>query len=132
MFRIIQGPPGAGKTYYAVNYLRKFTQYDKLYDTMILDSSVLLVTNIDEIKVYHLSVDEFREMDLIDPEKLKTYIRENNYKRVVYIHDEAQRVYGGIRDNKEFFFLEYSRPRHRRFSHRSICFCFAPKTNRNS
>jgi len=109
MFRIIQGPLGAGKTYYAVNYLKKFTEYDRLYDSMILDSSVLLVTNIDEIKVHHLSIDEFRERNLIEPEKLKEYIRENNYKRVIYIHDEAQRTYGGIRDNKEFFFLEYSR-----------------------
>lgn len=109
MFRIIQGPPGSGKTFYAVNYLKKFTEYDKLYDSMILDSSVLLVTNIDEIKVHHMSIDEFRERDFIDPDTLKEYLKNNNYKRVVYIHDEAQKTYGGMKDNKEFFFLEYSR-----------------------
>lgn len=109
MFRIVQGPPGAGKTYYAVNYLKKFTEYDKLYNVMNLDSEVLLVTNIDEIKVYHLTIEEFRTQGLIDPAKLKEYMRKNNYKRVIYIHDEAQRVYGGMKDNAEFFFFEYSR-----------------------
>jgi len=109
MFRIIQGAPGSGKTFYAVNYLKKFTKYDKLYETMNLDSDVLLVTNIDEVKVQHMKVDEFRGLDLIEPETCRNYMRTHNYRRVVYIHDEAQRTFGGIKDNREFFFFEYHR-----------------------
>ena len=109
MFRILKGPLGSGKTYYCVKYLREFTKYNKLYDTMFLDPEVLLVSNIDEIKIPHMEIKEFRELDLIDPEKLRTFMKDNRYKRVIYIHDEAQRIYAGLKENREFFFLEYSR-----------------------
>ncbi len=109
MFRIVQGAPGSGKTYYAVNYLKKFAKYEKLYNVMLLDPDVLLVTNIEDVRVQHLTIEEFRQEDLINPDKLRAYLRANNYKRVIYIHDEAQRTFGGIRENKEFFFFEYSR-----------------------
>lgn len=109
MFRIIQGAPGSGKSFYAVNYLKKFCTYDKLYDIMLLNSDVLLVTNIDDVKVQHMTINDFREKDLINPEILKEYLNSHNYKRVIYIHDEAQKILGGIRDNREFFFFEYHR-----------------------
>lgn len=109
MFRIISGNPGSGKSFYAVNYLKKFAKYDALYNVMLLDPHVLLVTNLDDVCVQHMLVDDFRSQDLINPDKLKKYMEDHQYKRVVYIHDEASKILGGIRDNREFFFFEYHR-----------------------
>lgn len=109
MFRIVTGVLGAGKTFYAVNYLKKFCKYDKLYNTMILDSDVLLVTNITDIKVSHLTYDEFRELGLMDIDECKRYVMKFRYRRIIIIIDEAQRYFANLRDAKEFFFFEYSR-----------------------
>lgn len=109
MIRVVTGNLGSGKTYYCVNYLRTFATYMPLYEHMVLDPSVLLVTNIDSVKVQHASYDDFRAAGLMDVERLKKYIEEKGYKRVVVIIDECQRYFAGLKDPQEFFFFEYSR-----------------------
>lgn len=109
MFRIITGSPGSGKSFYAVNYLKNFVTHDRLYDEMLLDKSVLLITNIDEIKVSHMHVDEFFKLDLFDQDRFKKYLNHYSYKRAVMIVDEAQHYFSGCKDEKKIFFFEYHR-----------------------
>lgn len=109
MLRIILGVPGSGKTYYAVNYLRQFIKYDKLYQTLLLDPSVMLVTNIEEIKVPHIKWEDYLESGMLNIDKTRQYMKENQYKRGVFIVDEAQRSLSGLKDNERYFFFEYHR-----------------------
>jgi zona occludens toxin (predicted ATPase) len=109
MIRIISGNPGSGKSYYAVNYLRKFCKFDKVYQTMNLEPYVLLITNIDEIKVPHISWDDFVKKDLFNIDHLRDYIELNHYRKVIIIIDECQRYFGNLRENEKFFFFEYHR-----------------------
>lgn len=81
MFRIITGKPGSGKSFYAVNYVKRYTRYDKLYNTMHMDHDVLLVTNIDNISVPHMHTNEFYEKNLLNIDNIREYLKQNNYKR---------------------------------------------------
>lgn len=109
MFRIITGIPGSGKSYYAVNYLRKFVEYDKLYDSMTMDKDILVVSNIENLKVQHMKIEEFSELGLFNLENYKKHMFEYRFKRMIFIIDEAQRIFSNIRDNELFYFFEYHR-----------------------
>lgn len=109
MLRIILGVPGSGKSYYAVNYLKQFIKYDKLYQTLLLDPSVMLVTNIEGIKVPHIKWEDYLESGMLNIDKTRQYMKENQYKRGVFIVDEAQRSLSGLKDNERYFFFEYHR-----------------------
>jgi zona occludens toxin (predicted ATPase) len=109
MYRIIIGVPGSGKTYYAVNYLKKFITYDKLYNTLILDKDVLLITNIDDIKVQHIKYEDWEEAGCMKIENARKYLNDRKFKRAVMIIDEAQRFFSNMKDNEKFFFFEYHR-----------------------
>lgn len=109
MFRVITGVPGSGKTFYAVNYLKKFVQYDKLYDTMIMNSDVLLVTNIENIKIKHVKFEDYRDAGLMTIEATRKYMKENNYKRLIMIIDEGQRYFSQKQSDEMYFFFEYHR-----------------------
>ena len=109
MLRIIEGNPGSGKSYYAVNYLRKFCIYEKLYQQMNLNPDVLLVTNVDDIKVPHKTWLQFENEGLFDIKNLQAYIDNHNYRKIIIIIDECQNHFGGLKDNNKFFFFEYHR-----------------------
>lgn len=58
MIQLIEAPPRSGKSYYAVNYLCKFTEYDGLYNEYVLKSDVLIISNIEGLKIRHWKLDE--------------------------------------------------------------------------
>ena len=53
MIQLIEAPPRSGKTYFFVNYLLKFCKFDKLYNEYVLDSNVLIITNVRGLKIRH-------------------------------------------------------------------------------
>nr|WP_320116224.1 zonular occludens toxin domain-containing protein [uncultured Desulfuromonas sp.] len=53
MIQMLFAEPRSGKTYYMVNYLLKFCEYDRLYREYILNSDVLVISNIKGLKVPH-------------------------------------------------------------------------------
>lgn len=57
MIQLIEAPPRSGKSYFAVHYLIKFTSYDSLYNEYILDSKVLIISNIEGLKIRHWNLD---------------------------------------------------------------------------
>jgi hypothetical protein len=109
MITVIKGNLGSGKSYFAVKYLTRFVKWDKLYEVLDLDYNVLLVTNLDDIKVNHITWEEFFNQGLTNQEKLKEFIYKNGYKKIIVIIDESQKYFSGIKDPELFFFFEYSR-----------------------
>lgn len=109
MFRIVDGAPGSGKTYYGVNYLKKYCQFDKLYQTIDLQHDVMLITNIDDIKIPHISFDDFLSSGFINYEKCKNFMIERGYKHGIFLIDEAQKYFSNLRDNDIFYFFEAHR-----------------------
>ena len=74
-----------------------------------MNDEVLLITNIDDIKVRHITVDKFFEYRLYIVDNMREYLKQYRYKRAIIIVDEAQKYFSGIRDNDLFFFFEYHR-----------------------
>jgi hypothetical protein len=109
MIRVVKGTLGSGKSYYCVRYLTKYVTYDKLYESLILDYHVLLVTNLDGIKVNHITWEAFASEGLTNQERLQAFLARTGYRKIIVIIDEAQRYFSGMKDPEQFFFFEYSR-----------------------
>ena len=109
MFRIITGNPGSGKSFYGVNYLFKFIQFDPIYKSLILDKDVLLITNIENIQVTHVSFQKWFDAGMLNYEKCKEYMLERNFKRAIMIVDESQNYFNGLKEQEIFYFFEMHR-----------------------
>jgi len=113
--RIITGVPGSGKSFYAVKHLRdNYFEYDKKQDHWTAKKGVTVITNIDELKLKHLNLDEilsdnnltikgFFNVDY--QEKIK-----KKYPKVVYFLDECQKYFPRkFYDEKVFYYFQYHR-----------------------
>lgn len=116
--RIIEGPPGSGKTYYAVRHLAH-TYFEKQEDGRYeLIKPCTLITNIDDFQPEHVSLqDAIQAAGSANIFFTEPYQREftNRFEsQIIYIIDEAQRLFRkGTRVDKElsevFFYFEYHR-----------------------
>lgn len=109
MLRLITGNPGSGKTYYAMQYLKKYCDYDKHLNLFCLNPDVLIITNIEGVKINHVSFDEIYEQGLINYDKFREYAQSKGYKKIILIVDECQRYFANLKDNEQFYFFEYHR-----------------------
>lgn len=114
MIRIVQGNPGSGKSYYAVNYLSKYTKYDALYQEHVLNDGVLVITNIEGLRIKHLNL-----FDLIERYGVEKFFTVENFERIqekyrvnhiVIVIDEAQKIFDSkFYDKDVFYFFQYHR-----------------------
>lgn len=117
MIHIVEGVPGSGKSYYAVNYLiQNFFDYDSFYNEYKEkeNKNVLVITNIEDLKVKHLNLDI-----LLDRFTLEKFFTVDNFERIqkqyrvkniIVIIDEAQRYFDRKFYNKDvFYFFQYHR-----------------------
>lgn len=114
MIRIIQGNPGSGKSYYAVNYLSKFGKYEQLYDDFIVDAGVLIITNIEGFRVKHLDlhelIDRFTVEKFFTVDNFEKIIEKYKARHVIVIIDEAQKIFDSKYYDKDvFYFFQYHR-----------------------
>lgn len=115
MQRIVDGPLGSGKSYYAVNYILKFVQYDKLYDTYVIPSHFLVISNLDKLRVPHLDLDEQIKKygglsGFFSVENFERIQQKMQVKHIVLVIDEAQKYFDvKYFDKTVMFFFEYSR-----------------------
>ena len=58
--RIIDGNPGCGKTYYLVKFLRD-NYYDKTSNGYVAKTGYTVISNIDDLKLPHLNLNELVE-----------------------------------------------------------------------
>lgn len=109
MLRLITGNPGSGKSYYAMQYLMKYCNYDKHLNTFHLQTDTLLITNIEGIKVNYIHIEELFNNNLLNYDRFKDWIDKKGYKKVVIIIDECQRYLANLKDNEQYYFFEYHR-----------------------
>jgi hypothetical protein len=110
MIHVITGVPGSGKSYWAVNYL--YTKYcDDNNGHIDTSLDVKIISNVDELKIHHDSLDLLLENHRIDQiinndafKKLK-----EKYKRVIFLIDEAQRYLTKENYESMQFAFEYHR-----------------------
>lgn len=58
MIRIVQGPIRSGKTFYAVDYLGEYCKYNELYDDYKINDDVLIISNIEGLRLKHWDLDK--------------------------------------------------------------------------
>jgi len=114
MIRIVQGNPGSGKSYYAVNYLSKFCKYDALYKDHLLNESTLVISNLEGLKIKHIDLEaELLKMPLEEfftIENFEKLIKWWKCKHIVLIVDEAQKFFDSkFYDKGVFYFFQYHR-----------------------
>src|SRR5579875_3167427 len=93
MIQILEGVPGSGKTYYAVNYaLKNYSEYDTFSRIYTLKENHIIITNIEGLKINHLSLEK-----VISDKQVEGFFSQENlkllrtkYQKVLFIIDEAQ------------------------------------------
>jgi zonular occludens toxin Zot len=112
MIQLIEAPPRSGKSYFAVNYLCKFTKYDALYNEYILDGSVLIISNIEGLRINHWQLDEClktRSMEeFFSIANFERIMEKTGKTRVILCIDECHRLFpAGFTDNNIYDFFAY-------------------------
>jgi len=115
MLRIVEGVPGSGKTYYAVKYLLdNFVKYDDFFDEYIVRDDVLVISNIENLKIKHLNLDtlvqRFSLEKFFTVENIEKVQKQYRVKNIVFLIDEAQRYFHRRFFHKDvFYFFQYHR-----------------------
>ena len=78
MIQLIEAPPRSGKTYYFVNYLSRFWDFDALYNEYILDSSVLVISNVEGLKVRH-----WKYPDCLKGRSVEEFFTIENFEKIM-------------------------------------------------
>jgi len=113
MIRIFEGVPGSGKTYAMVHYLRRFAEWDDFYKEWILKDGVLIISNIEGLRIPHLDfgklVDELGLKGVFSEDFIKS-LWDKGYTKIIFAIDEAQRYFDRRYFDKEvFYFFQYHR-----------------------
>jgi hypothetical protein len=112
---IIEGKPGSGKTYYSVNHLlRKYYSFDNCIDEYVPKADILIISNIDNLQVDHTDFENLLEKskleDVFNIEKVSKLRRENKYRSIVFVIDDAQKwFHTKFYDKDVFYFFQYHR-----------------------
>ena len=114
MIRIVQGNPGSGKSYYAVNYLSKYCTYDALYKDHKLNDGVLIISNLEGLKLKHLDFDELVQRFTLEKfltiENFEKIIEKYKARHIILIIDESQKYLDSkFYDKDVFYFFQYHR-----------------------
>jgi len=114
MEHLVEGPVGSGKTYYAVNYICKFSEYDTFYKEWNLRQDTLVVSNIDKLKIHHLDLTECIKKYSLEKfftiENFEKIREKYRVKHIILIIDETQNIFDFRYHNKDvMFFFEYAR-----------------------
>lgn len=119
MIRIVQGPPGSGKSYYMCAYLKNFTKYDEFYDEFILKDDVLIISNISGLRVKHLNledcIDRYTVEKFFTVENFEEIQKKYRAKSIILLIDETQRIFDSAfyanspQAKKVLYFFQYHR-----------------------
>jgi hypothetical protein len=112
---MITGKPGAGKTYLAVHHLvENYFKFDKDTESFHPTKDVTIITNIEDLKLPHLNVDDVLKKSgkTIEQFMARDYQEKLTEKKgpIVYLFDEAQRYFRAKFYNTAVFdYFEYHR-----------------------
>lgn len=109
MQTIVEGNPGSGKSFFAVKYLLKYCEYDAMFMEYILRSDVLIISNIENLKIKHLSLDEllkrYNVEEFFTVENFEKIQKQYKVKNIILCIDEAQKIFDSKFFNKDVFYL---------------------------
>lgn len=110
--RIIDGKPGSGKSFYAVNHLLK-NYYKEDREIFIPDKEITLISNIDGLKLKHIDLktiaSQYGGYDVFFSHKTQEQLKEK-YGNIIYVIDEAQKLFRkNYKNDDVFFWFEYHR-----------------------
>lgn len=117
--RLITGLPGCGKTFLAVKHIRDtYAVYDKKLDEWKVKEGHTIITNIESLKLDHISLIDAIKSSKLPVSKFFTDEYQEKvsakYDGIVYVIDEAQRYFDKrFYDKDTFFYFEY----HRHYGH---------------
>jgi hypothetical protein len=124
MISIVSGVPGSGKSYYMVNYLSKFYTYDDFYKEYLIKDNVLVVSNIDDLRVPHLQLNssfligdsengiegKYSVLDFFTVSNFQKLMDVKRVKNVILLIDEAQKIFPrDFKDKDVLYFFQYHR-----------------------
>lgn len=116
MISAIVGPLGSGKSFYACNYLWKFVKHDDLYSEYTVDSNVLIISNIEGLKIKHWSLDECIKKhggvmkNFFSIANFESIMKATNKNHVILCIDEAHTLFDSKYYDKDVYeFFAYSR-----------------------
>lgn len=114
--RLITGVPGSGKSYYAVHHLLKtYFKFDSKIDEWIPVSDFVIFTNIDQLTLPHVDIEDACKKSGLTVEQFFTVEYQekikSKYPHIVYLIDEAQRFfpYRNKINKNTWFYFEYHR-----------------------
>ncbi|MDD2540067.1 MAG: zonular occludens toxin domain-containing protein [Desulfuromonadaceae bacterium] len=112
MIQLIEAPPRSGKSYYAVNYLMDFVKYDGLYREFKLNANVLIISNIEGLKINHWRLDEcLKKQPLTEFFKIANFeeiMKQHNKNHVIILIDEAHELFpAGMKNPEIYNFFAY-------------------------
>lgn len=112
--KLVTGAPGAGKSFYMVNYLTNTYYQKEKGGHYIPKPGVKIIANIEGLKLDHLNLDEAILKSDLPAEKFFTIPYQEKivakYGSVVYVIDECQRWFDQyFRDKDCIYFFEYHR-----------------------
>jgi zona occludens toxin (predicted ATPase) len=112
MIQLIEAPPRSGKSYFAVNYLCKFTTYDSLYHEYILESNTLIISNIEGLKINHWKLGELLKkqtlVEFFTIENFESIMASTGKTRVIIAIDEVHELFpAGFKDQNIYNFFAY-------------------------
>lgn len=116
MISCIVGPLGSGKSFYACNYLFKFVKFDDLYNEYIIDSNVLIISNIEGLKIKHWDLAECLKKNDDDFKKFfnianfENIMKTTGKNHIILCIDEAHTLFDSRYYDKDVYeFFAYSR-----------------------
>lgn len=112
MIQLIEAPPRSGKSYFAVNYVMKFTKYDELYKEYVLDSNVLVISNIEGLKINHWVLSECLKERTIDEffsiANFEKIMGKTGKNHVILLIDECHDLFpAGYKNDKIYSFFAF-------------------------
>ncbi|MBE0501679.1 MAG: hypothetical protein IBX47_09575 [Desulfuromonadales bacterium] len=123
MIQLIEAPPRSGKSYFGVNYLVGFTKYDALYSEYVLDKNVLIISNIEGLKIKHwalthcLNIDPLAKLSTALPARVKEFFSIANFENIkkttsknhiILMIDEVHELFpSGFKDQSIYDFFAF-------------------------
>jgi len=112
MIQLIEAPPRSGKSYFAVNYLCKFVEHDDLYNEYVLKENVLIISNIEGLRIKHWKLDHVLQgktlQEFFSIENFENIMKKTGKNHIILCIDEAHELFpADFKDKDIYNFFAY-------------------------
>lgn len=112
MIQLLEAPPRSGKTYFAVNYICKYTTYDDVYHEFSLQPDVLVISNIEGLRVNHWDLKECLKNRKLEEffsiENFEAIMAKTGKNHIILAIDECHDFFpAGYKNDKVYSFFAY-------------------------